>query len=105
MPFCFSPPTEDFVTYSQTPILEQPLGIPFDSTDFTMNIAPTGTLFALLCSTSMENWTEEEEELDNSEDSKVDPDLEDETDSSDDNQEEEEDDDTFEQYLFGEDDE
>jgi len=90
-----------FVTYSQTPIFEQSPGIPFDSTDFTMNISPIGTLFALPCTTSMEDWTEEE---DSGEDSEVDTGLEDGGDGTDTN--EEGNDDTFEQYhLFGEDDE
>jgi hypothetical protein len=66
-------------------MLEQSSGIPFDSTDFTMITAPTGILFSMPCTLSMEELEEEEEvEFEN------DPDLED-------------GDDTFEQYLFGED--
>tara|TARA_B100001964_G_C13985071_1_gene487994 strand:+ start:21 stop:311 length:291 start_codon:yes stop_codon:yes gene_type:complete len=91
------------VTFTQTRILEQPLGIPFDSTDFTMNIAQHSVLMAIPPSVSMEELSEDEE--DNPLESETDQDV---IDEDDDvkykDVEEEEEDETFEQYLFGEDD-
>ena len=92
---------EVFVTFTQTPILEQPLGIPFDSTDFTMNTGQNSVLLAISPNVSMEEWTEDEE--DDPIEFENDPDLEDENDDAKgEDGEEGEEDETFEQYLFGE---
>ncbi len=92
------------MTFTQTPILEQPLGIPFDSTDFTMNITQHRVLLAIPPSISMEGLNEDEE--DNPIEIKTDTDLEDEDDGAKgEDVEEDVEDEAFEQYLFGEDDE
>lgn len=93
---------EDFVHFTQTPVSEQSQGMPFDSSDFTMNVAPIQTVLATPNHATLEEWTEDEEETL----PEIDPDLEDGDEVvQSDKEEEVEEDDTFEQYLFGEDDE
>ena len=89
--------------FTQTPVYEQSQGIPFDSSDFTMNVALTQTVLATPNCATLEEWTEDEEEKTLP---GIDPDLEDGDEVvQSDKEEEVEEDDTFEQYLFGEDDE
>jgi hypothetical protein len=89
---------ENLVTFAQTHALEQSQGMTFDSSDFTMHVSSTQALLAIPSHATLEVWIEEEEQS-----TEIDPDLEDEEngDQREDGVEEE---DTFEQYLFGEDD-
>ena len=94
---------ENFVHFTQTPVYEQSQGMSFDSSDFTMHVAQTQTVLATPTCATLEEWSEDEEEKTLPE---IDPDLEDDDEVVQSDKEEEiEEDDTFEQYLFGEDDE
>jgi hypothetical protein len=102
-------------TISQT-IIEPTLGFPFESGNFAMTNATTGTVFLQNQQTGMDEWEEDEDSEDGDEDTiievEIDPDLEDDdederfdNDGEDEELSDDEDDDEFEQYLFGEEDE
>ncbi len=87
-------------------------GFPFDSRDFAMTFASSGTALTQIPTTRMEEW-EEDEDGDEAEEEKIievetDPDLDDGDDEkqTDDDAADDVDGDVdeFEQYLFGEDD-
>ncbi|MBC8201924.1 MAG: hypothetical protein H8E86_07735 [Planctomycetes bacterium] len=90
-------------------------GFPFDSRNFAMTFACSGTVLTQNLTARMEEW-EDEEGGDEAEEEKIieveiDPDLEDgddeqqfDADAADDVEDADDDDDEFEQYLFGEDD-
>lgn len=97
----------------EAPILEPSTGIPFDATDFTMNLSSTTGVLVSPCQITMEDWDTEEEDKEEVEvEIEIDPDLEDdleesadEDDFDDEGGDDDDDDDAFEQYLFGEDEE
>ncbi len=87
-------------TYQETE-LEQPSGIPFDTSDFAMHSYSQSVSFGTAQNTTMDEWDDEGDELEE------DSELEDEEVQEGDEEEtllEDEEDDEFEQYLFGEDD-
>jgi hypothetical protein len=53
---------EDFVSFAQVPIFEQSQGIPFDFSEFTMNVSLPKTSLATPSCATLEEWTENEEE-------------------------------------------
>jgi hypothetical protein len=93
----------------EAPILGPSTGIPFDATDFTMNLSSTTGVLVSPCQITMEDWDTEEEDKEEVE-VEIDPDLEDDLEESADEDDFDDegggdDDDAFEQYLFGEDEE
>jgi len=94
---------------TQTPLIEQTTGFAFDSNDFAMHFSSTHSLLVQPHTTSMEEWSDDDEG--EKEDEEIDPDLEDgdedevAAEEDEDSVGNDDDDDEFEQYLFGEDDE
>jgi len=98
----------------QSAAFHQNTGFVYDSSNFAINFAATGTLLPSHGSVTMEDWETEDEEGDEEKIAtpEIDPDLEDGDDeeegnlNSDEGDEvsDDDDDDEFEQYLFGEDD-
>ncbi len=95
---------------SMTPI-DQTIGLPFDSTDFSM-CAPSYPYFHTKPTTiGLDEWEDEEEDEDKETTVEIDPDLEDDEESAsndthygdEDESDQDDDEDEFEQYLFGED--
>ncbi len=98
------------MTITTPPIIEQTNGFQFDSNNFAMTFANTGTTLVQHQTVSMTEWENEgeDEEEEIIIEVEVDPDLEDGEDEdfnpNNDEPDDINDDDGFEQYLFGEDD-
>jgi hypothetical protein len=100
---------------TQTPLIEQTTGFAFDSNDFAMHFSSTHSLLVQPHTTSMEEWSDDDEGEKEDEETiveiEIDPDLEDgdedevAAEEDEDSVGNDDDDDEFEQYLFGEDDE
>ena len=104
------------MTVSQTTILQQPVGFPFDSSDYAMNSSKQYSTLSFEKNISMDEWKDDEGESederieDDATTIEIDPDLYDEDEvrkvtETDNEVSDSDEDDVFEQYLFGEEEE